>query len=192
MAQRLSPTNAALALLCNALATGAMLVVLITILSPVSGAHFNPIVSVILHVRTRTLGTLTALYCGAQILGGVLGTIVAHVMFDLPLVQISSMQRATSGLWFAEAVATFGLVGTIIGTIRAQPTFVPVTVGLYIIAAYWFTASTSFANPAVTIARAMTDTFAGIAPAHVAGFIAAQSMGAALAALVFGWLFRRD
>ena len=191
MADRLT-SDAALALLGNALATGAILVVLITILGPVSGAHFNPVVSMIFALRRELAVGLTLAYVAAQILGGVLGSWLAHAMFDLPILQISQKLRSGTGQWLAEATATFGLLATILGGVRFRADAVPWLVGLYITAAYWFTASTSFANPAVAIARAFTDTFAGIRPADVPAFILAQIVGALLAAAVFGWLLAPD
>jgi glycerol uptake facilitator-like aquaporin len=184
MAQRLAGGNAALALLCNTLPTGAILVVLILIFGPVSGAHFNPAVTLAFAVR-GDLPWPTALgYIACQVIGAVLGVWAAHVMFELPLWQFSTTVRTGFGQWFAEAVATFGLLLTIFGCVARAPGAVAYAVGLYITAAYWFTASTSFANPAVTIARALSDTFAGIAPAGVMLFIVAQLIGAALALLV--------
>ncbi len=180
MAARLAGGNVGLALLANALAPGAALVVLITILAPVSGAHLNPAVSLLAALR-REIGLGDALaYAGAQIAGGVAGVLTAHAMFDLPLMQASSQVRGGPGLWLAEIVATFGLVLTIRGCVARAPQAVAWCVGLYIVAAYWFTASTSFANPAVTLARALSDTFAGIAPADVPAFLAAQIAGALL------------
>ena len=180
MAQSLT-TDTALALLGNTLPTGAILVVLITILGPISGAHFNPAVSLVFALRRELSWRDAALYTAAQILGGILGTIIAHAMFALPLVEASQHIRTGAPQWFAEAVAAFGLVAVILGGIQFQRSAVPWLVGLYITAAYWFTASTSFANPAVTIARALTDTFSGIRPADVPGFILAQLAGALIA-----------
>jgi glycerol uptake facilitator-like aquaporin len=184
MAQRLAGGNIAIALLCNAIATGAMLVVLILVFGPVSGAHMNPAVSVAMAVRRMLPWQDVPLYVLAQVGGGILGVFVAHRMFDLPLLQFSATARSGFGQWVAEAVAIFGLTVTIVGCAAHRPAAVPYAVGLYITAAYWFTASTSFANPAVTIARALSDTFAGIAPSHVLGFIAAQTIGAALGLMV--------
>ena len=181
MAERLAGGNVALALLGNTLATGAMLFVLITMLGPVSGAHFNPAVTLVMRLR-GDIATGAALgYCGAQVVGGIIGVWIAHAMFDLPLWQISHHVRSGPGQWLGEGVATFGLVLTILGTLKSRPAWVPVSVALYITAAYWFTSSTSFANPAITIARSLSDTFAGIAPASVPGFILAQLVGAVLA-----------
>lgn len=190
MAAKLAGGNGALALLCNTLPTGAILTVLILTLGPISGAHFNPAVSTAMALRGELPARSTAIYIGAQVIGGVLGVWAAHLMFELPLWQIAATTRTGSGQWFAEAVATFGLVLTILGCGARTPVAVPYAVGLYITAAYWFTASTSFANPAVTIARSLSDTFAGIAPAGVIAFIAAQFIGM-LAAVVLGrWLWR--
>lgn len=188
MAERLAAGNAAIALLGNTLATGAMLIVLILVLGPISGAHLNPAVSFVFALRGELDHRRLLLYVGAQISGGLVGVMMAHAMFALPPIMLSSTVRSGPAQWFSEVVATFGLVGTILGTLRTRPQAVALTVGLYISAAYWFTASTSFANPAVTLARALTDTFSGIAPAGVPGFLAAEIAGAALAAGVFGWL----
>ncbi len=189
MAERLADGNVALALLCNALATGAMLVVLITILAPLSGAHFNPAVTLAMAVR-RDIAPVTALaYVVVQIGGAILGTWLAHAMFDQAVLQLSTTGRNGLALCLAEGVATFGLILTILGALRYRPEMIAASVGLYIFAAYWFTASTSFANPAVTIARALTDTFAGIAPQDAPGFIAAQIAGALLATALAPWLF---
>jgi glycerol uptake facilitator-like aquaporin len=189
MAQSLT-TDTALALLGNTLPTGAILVVLITILGPISGAHFNPAVSLIFALRRELRWRDAGFYTAAQILGGILGTIAAHAMFALPLIEASQHIRTGGPQWFAEAVAAFGLVAVILGGITFQRSAVPWLVGLYITAAYWFTASTSFANPAVTIARALTDTFSGIRPADVPGFILAQLAGALIAWGVMAWLLR--
>jgi glycerol uptake facilitator-like aquaporin len=178
MAERLADGNAALALLGNTLPTGAMLVVLITMLGPISGAHLNPAVSLVFFLR-KEIGRRQALaYGAAQLAGAATGVLVAHAMFAEPLLQLSAKVRSGFPQVFSEGVATFGLVLTILLTLRARPRAVAMSVGLYITAAYWFTASTSFANPAVTIARAMTDTFSGIRPDDVAGFIVAQLGGA--------------
>ncbi len=178
-----------LALLGNTLPTGAILIVLIVVLGPVSGAHFNPAVSLVMAWRARLPWRELAPYTLAQIAGGILGALLAHMMFDLPLWQASQTVRAGGPQWLSKSVATFGLVIAIFGAVRFQPAGVPMVVGLYITAAYWFTASTSFANPAVTIARAFSDTFPGIAPVSVPGFIAAQLIGAVAAAALAGWLF---
>ena len=189
MAEQLAGGNVAVALLGNTLATGAMLFVLITMLGPVSGAHFNPAVSMIFRLRGElTTGTAFA-YTAAQLAGGILGVWAAHVMFDLPILQLSDKARTGVGQWMGELIATFGLVLTILGTLRTRQEWVPVSVALYIVAAYWFTSSTSFANPAITIARSLSDSFAGIAPADVAGFVVAQIVGAVLALGVSRVLF---
>jgi glycerol uptake facilitator-like aquaporin len=188
MAQRLSAGNDALALLGNTLPTGAILVVLILIFGPVSGAHLNPAVSVALALRRNLPWQDATAYIAAQIIGGVVGVWVAHLMFELPVWQISLHARGGTGQLLAECVATFGLLLTIFGCGAKAPAAIPFAVGLYITSAYWFTASTSFANPAVTIARALSDTFAGIAPAGVAAFIAAQIAGM-LAAVALAPLF---
>ena len=189
MAERLT-TDVALALLCNSIATGATLVVLITVLGQVSGAHFNPAVSLVFAMRRELTIRDAMLYAVVQIAGGVLGTIIAHAMFGLPLAALSLEVRTGAGQWFAEVVAAFGLVFIILGGLRAREAAVPWLVGLYITAAYWFTASTSFANPAVTIARALTDTFSGIRPIDVPLFILAQIVGVLAATALAGWLFR--
>ncbi len=189
MADKLTD-DVALALLGNTLPTGAILVVLITILGPISGAHFNPAVSLAFVLnKTMPLSEL-APYVMAQIAGGVAGSLMAHAMFDLTLFQLSTTARTGTGQWIAEIVATFGLVGTILAGIRFRGDAVPWLVGLYITAAYWFTASTSFANPAVAIARGFSDTFAGIRMMDVPAFILAQVIGSILAVLVLGWLLR--
>lgn len=189
MADKLSGGNAALALLCNAIATGAALFVLITIFGPVSGAHFNPIVTGVMLARGMIGSSSVGVYIAAQVAGGIAGVFAAHAMFDQPLLQVSAAVRHGAGQWTAEAIAAFGLLLTILGTVKFAPDKVPAAVGLYILSAYWFTASTSFANPAVTIARAFTNTFAGIAPADVAGFIMAQCLGAVAAHFTGRWLF---
>jgi glycerol uptake facilitator-like aquaporin len=178
MAQRLSGGNVALALLGNTLATGAILFVLITMLGPVSGAHFNPVVTLAMHLRAEIKTSLALAYVPAQLVGGILGAWMAHAMFDLPILQVSQHVRGGLGQWLGEGVATFGLLLTILGTLRSRPSWVPASVALYITAAYWFTSSTSFANPAITMARALSDSFAGIAPVSVPGFIIAQIIGA--------------
>jgi len=192
MAAKLAGGNDAVALLCNTIPTGAILFVLITILGPLSGAHFNPAVTLAMRARGEISSGLSGGYIVAQIAGGCLGTLAAHGMFDLALLQASSTVRAGPAQWFAEFVATFGLLVTIFGAVRFAPAAVPTAVALYITSAYWFTASTSFANPAVTIARALTDTFAGIEPSSVAGFILAQLAGAIAGTLLSGWLFADD
>ena len=192
MADRLAGGNVALALLGNSLATGAMLFVLITMLAPLSGAHFNPAVSLVFRLRREITTQQMMLYILAQLGGGLLGVWIAHGMFDLPILQISGTARTGLGQWLGEMVATFGLVLTILGTARTHPRVVPASVALYITAAYWFTSSTSFANPAITVARSLSDSFAGIAPAHVPAFIAAQLAGAVLAHYAGKALFPRD
>ena len=178
MAAKLSGGNAALALLCNTLPTGAILVVWILALGPVSGAYFNPAVTLAFVCRGDLTWRTASLYVASQVLGGIVGALAAHAMFSLPLLQVSQTVRSGPGLWFAEFVATFGLVLTIFTCLRAAREAIPYAVGLYITSAYWFTASTSFANPAVTIARSLSDTFAGIAPAGAPMFIVAQIVGA--------------
>jgi glycerol uptake facilitator-like aquaporin len=178
MGERLSGGNAALALFGNSTATGAILIVLIGAMGPVSGAHFNPLVTLAFLLR-REIERHTALaYIVVQIAGAVLGTWATHLMFGVAPFEVATKARSESALWLAEAVATFGLILTMFGALRWRAEMVPTIVGLYIAAAYWFTASTSFANPAVTIARALTDTFTGIAPSSVPAFIAAQTSGA--------------
>jgi glycerol uptake facilitator-like aquaporin len=190
MAAKLSGGNGALALLCNTLPTGAILAVLILTFGPVSGAHFNPAVSIAFTLRGELRAQALLPYIAAQVAGGVVGVWAAHLMFELPLWQISTAVRTGPGQWFAEAVATFGLVMTIFGCVARTPQAVPYAVGLYITSAYWFTASTSFANPAVTIARSLSDTFAGIAPGGVAAFICAQLIGMLAAVGLARWLWR--
>lgn len=192
MAARLAGGNGALALLCNTLPTGAILVVLILTFGPVSGAHFNPAVTLAFAMRRALPWRQAALYAVCQVAGGVLGVWAAHLMFEIPLWQVATTARSGPGQWLAEGIATFGLVLTIFGCLARTPTAVPYAVGLYITAAYWFTASTSFANPAVTIARALSDTFAGIAPAGVAPFIAAQLAGTLAAIALTRWLWVSD
>jgi len=184
MAERLSPDSVGLALLCNTIPTGAILIVLITMLGPISGAHFNPAVTFGFWMRREHATPDLAPYLAAQVAGGIAGVLAAHGMFEETLFQLSAKDRTGPAQWFAEWVATFGLMLTIILTLRVKPEAVASAVGLYITSAYWFTASTSFANPAVTIARAFTDTFAGIHPSHVLAFIAAQLLGAACAVYV--------
>ena len=192
MGERLSNGNAALALLGNTLATGAGLVVLITVFAPLSGAHFNPAVTLVFALK-RELGWRTsAAYVAAQLAGAVLGVWIAHAMFAVPIMQIATKLRDGPAQMFAEFVATFGLVAVILGSVRRLPAATPSLVGLYIAAAYWFTASTSFANPAVTVARALSDSFAGIAPHAVPGFVAAQIGGAITGAALSRWLFTED
>ena len=190
MADRLAGGNQAVALLGNTIPTGAILVVLITILGPISGAHFNPAVSLVFASRGELPWRDVLPYIILQCLGGIAGTIVAHLMFDLAPLMIGTTVRSGPSQWLAEAVATFTLVLTILGGVRYAPHAIPWLVGLVITAAYWFTASTSFANPAVTLARGFTTTFAGIAINHVPGFVVAQLIGAAIGALVATVLFR--
>ena len=180
--------DVALQLLCNTLPTGAILVVLITTLGHVSGAHFNPAVSIVFLVKGNLRREDAALYSVAQIVGGIAGTLLAHLMFNLPLIELSQKLRTGGAQWFAEVVATFGLVAVILAGIRFERNAVPWLVGLYITAAYWFTASTSFANPAVAIARSLTNSFSGIRPTDLPGFIAAELLGAMLALALMGWL----
>jgi glycerol uptake facilitator-like aquaporin len=185
-------TDTALALLANTLPTGAILVVLITLFGPISGAHFNPAVSLVMALRRELAWGELGPFVAAQVVGGCLGTLLAHAMFGIDLFQFSTTARAGAAQWLAEFVAAFGLLLTILGLLRVRPDAIPVCVGLYITAAYWFTASTSFANPAVTIARALSNTFAGIAPAHVLAFILAQVLGGIAAMLAAKHIFRDD
>jgi len=189
MAAKLAAGNGAMALLCNTIPTGAILTVLILTFGPVSGAHFNPAVSLAAALRGNMSASATAIYIGAQLTGAILGVFAAHLMFELPVLQISATARAGFGQSLAEAIATFGLLLTILGCSARSPAAIPYAVGLYITAAYWFTASTSFANPAVTIARSLSDTFAGIAPAGVMAFIAAQFLGMLAAVALGRWLW---
>jgi glycerol uptake facilitator-like aquaporin len=189
MGEKLAGGNVALALLGNTLPTGAILVVLILALGPISGAHFNPAVSLVMGLRQEHPWREFVPYAIAQIVGGCVGTLVAHGMFDAPLLQLAVKARTGPAQWFAEFVATFGLIVTILAVSRFRADAIPVAVGLYITAAYWFTASTSFANPAVTIARAFTDSFAGIAPGDVPMFIVAQFAGALTGLLLMRWFF---
>lgn len=191
MAERLAGGNVAVALLGNTIPTGAILVVLILVFGPISGAHFNPAVSLVFALRRELPWPLLAAYAAAQLIGAILGVLAAHAMFDIATWQVATKIRSGPGQWFAEFVATFGLVITILGCLVRAPQAIPAAVGLYITAAYWFTASTSFANPAVTIARSLSDTFAGIEPASVPAFIVAQLVGAAAALALAGWLLRR-
>jgi glycerol uptake facilitator-like aquaporin len=191
MAQRLAGGNVALALLGNTLPTGAILVVLITILGPVSGAHLNPAVSLTFALRDELPWRDAGGYLAAQLVGAIAGVWAAHAMFGLPLWQVSTTARSDLGQWIAELIATFGLLLTILGCVARAPGAVAWAVGLYITSAYWFTASTSFANPAVTLARSLSDTFAGIAPAGAPAFIAAQLLGALTALPVARWLWAK-
>ena len=188
MAETLADGNAAVALLGNTAATGAMLFVLITMLGPVSGAHLNPAVSLVFLLLRELPPKLFVLYVLVQLAGGVAGTLTAHAMFELPLVQASQHAREGAGQFLAEAIATFGLILTILGCRRFRETAIPAAVGCYIAAGYWFTASTSFANPAVAVARSLTDTFSGIRPVDAPFFIAAEFAGALIALLVMRWL----
>ena len=190
MGETLAGGNVAIALLGNTIATGAILVVLIWVFGPISGAHFNPAVTIAFLVKGEITVRDAAIFIVVQVLGALVGMLVAHGMFDLALIQESTKVRTGIGQWFAEGVATFGLVATIFGCIRARPDAVAMAVGLYITAGYWFTASTSFANPAVTISRSFTDTFSGIQPADAPAFIGMQIVGAILAVLMLGWLWR--
>ena len=190
MAERLAGGNVALALLGNTIPTGAILFVLITMLGPVSGAHFNPAVTLAFWMRREIKLNEALAYVGVQIIGAIVGTLAAHAMFEEILLQTSTNIRTGPAQWLSEGVATFGLVATILGTLRWRPEAVPTAVGLYITAAYWFTASTSFANPAVTIARSLTDTFSGIAPENAPGFILMQFVGAAIATGLMAWLLK--
>ncbi len=189
MAQKLSGGNDALALLGNTLPTGAILIVLITLLGPISGAHFNPVVSLVFVLRRELPASQFVAYATAQILGAIIGTVLANVMFDLQPIQISTTVRGGTGRWLSEVIATTTLLGAILGGQRHAPAAVPTLVGLTITAAYWFTASTSFANPAVTIARMFSNTFAGISPISVLPFIAAQLTGALAGLWLWTWLF---
>ncbi|MBV6633148.1 MAG: aquaporin family protein [Alphaproteobacteria bacterium] len=188
MAERLADGNVAIALLGNTIPTGAILVVLITLFGPISGAHFNPAVTLAFLMRREISAVLALGYVAVQVVAGVLGTLAAHAMFEHPLLVLGIAERTGPGQWLAEFIATFGLVLTILVALRHAQAAIPWLVGLYITAAYWFTASTSFANPAVTIARLFTDTFAGIRPIDAPGFIAAQLVGAVAAVFVVRWL----
>lgn len=192
MGQRLSGGNGALALLANTAATGAGLVVLIWMFGPISGAHFNPAVSLVAALRRELAWRTLPAYAAAQAAGAVAGVWLAHAMFAAPILELSSTLRDGAGQALSETVATFGLVATTLATARFRPAATPAAVGLYIAAAYWFTASTAFANPAVTVARGLTDSFAGIAPASIPAFVLAQFAGALFAAGVFGWLLQES
>ena len=189
MAERLADENMAIALLGNTIPTGAILFVLITIFGPVSGAHFNPAVTLAFAVRREIGHRLAILFVMAQVMGGLCGAMLAHVMFEMPVLQLSQNIRTGPAQWTSEFVATFGLLTVIFGGLRWRPDAIPTLVGLYITAAYWFTSSTSFANPAVTIARSFTDSFSGILPSHAPGFILAQLAAALVTSLCLGWLF---
>ena len=188
MAERLAGGNVAIALLGNTIPTGAILIVLILVFGSISGAHFNPAVTLVFALRKEIAARESLLFVIAQVIGGIAGVFVAHIMFDNPVIDPSSTIRTGLGQWVGEFVATFGLIGTILGCVKARPEAVPYAVGLYITAAYWFTSSTSFANPAVTIARGFSDTFAGIHPANVTPFIIVQLVAAVLANAFFRWL----
>jgi glycerol uptake facilitator-like aquaporin len=192
MGERLAGGNDAIALLGNTIATGAGLVVLIHMFGPVSGAHFNPAVTLAVLQRREVEWRIALLYVVAQFAGAVLGVWAAHAMFAEPILQVSARLRDGSAQGFSECVATFGLIGTIFATQRARPEFTPVAVGLYITSAYWFTASTSFANPAVTVARSLSNSFAGIAPSSVPLFIVGQLAGTVAAVAFFPWLFKEE
>jgi glycerol uptake facilitator-like aquaporin len=192
MAAKLAGGNDAIALLCNTLPTGAILVVLILIFGPLSGAHFNPAVSLAFALRGALPWSMVSLYIVAQVLGGIAGVWVAHLMFELPVWQLSMTGRGGGGQWLAEAVATFGLLLTIFGCAVRKSEATAYAVGLYITAAYWFTSSTSFANPAVTIARSLSDTFAGISPQGVAAFVIAQCGGMLAATVLARWLWCKE
>jgi glycerol uptake facilitator-like aquaporin len=192
MAENLAGGNAGLALLGNTLPTGAILAVLIVVFGGISGAHFNPAVSLVFWHRRELAWRDLLSYALVQIMGGIIGTLAAHAMFDSAIFQVSEKARSGLSQWFSEGVATFGLVLAILGTLRSKPEAMPFTVGLYITAAYWFTASTSFANPAVTIARAFTNSFSGIAPSSVPLFVVSQLAGALLAGCVSRWLFASE
>ena len=187
MAENLAGGNVAIALLGNTLATGAMLFVLITIFGPISGAHMNPAVSLVMATRGELGWRELAAFVLVQLGAGILGAFAVHLMFDLPILQYSARTRTGLGQWLGEGVATFGLILTILGTARQRPAWVPATVALYITSAYWFTSSTSFANPAITVVRSLSDSFAGIAPIDVPGFVVAQLGGAAIG----GWTARQ-
>lgn len=192
MGERLAGGNVAIALLGNTLATGAGLVVLITMFGPLSGAHFNPAVTLVFVIRRELDARIGAAYAAVQALGAIVGVWVAHLMFAEPVLQLSTKLRDGPAQVFSEGVATFGLIAAILGSLRFRSEATPIIVGLYITAAYWFTASTSFANPAVTVARALSNTFAGIAPSSAPAFILAQLVGAVAAAVLAGWLFRQE
>jgi glycerol uptake facilitator-like aquaporin len=189
MAETLAGGNVAVALLGNTIATGAILVVLIAMLGPISGAHFNPAVSLVFAIAGELPGAAFALYLAAQVAGGVMGTFTAHLMFEMPVLQLSEHVRQGPSQFLSEVIATFGLLATILGCRRFRPDIIPTAAALYVVAGYWFTASTCFANPAVAIARSLTDTFSGIRPMDAPWFILAEIAGALLAAGLFRWMF---
>ncbi len=188
MAENLAGGNVAIALLGNTIPTGAILAVLILVFGPISGAHFNPAVTLAFYIRKEISAREGALFVAVQIAGGIAGVFIAHLMFENALIDPSTHARTGVSQWISEFVATFGLLATILGLVKVRPEAVPYAVGLYITAAYWFTSSTSFANPAVTIARGFSDTFAGIDPSHVAMFIVMQLFAAVVATFTFKWL----
>ncbi len=190
MGQRLSDGNDAIALLGNTIPTGAILVVIILIFGPLSGAHFNPAVTLVFAIRREIEKKMAVFYVLVQILGGMTGAIIANLMFELPWYETSETIRSGTAQWLGEFVATFGLIATILGCLKSKPSAVPYAVGLYITAGYWFTSSTSFANPAVTIGRTLTNTFSGIAPLGAPAFILTQLLAAVCAAYVFAWLLK--
>lgn len=192
MAERLAGGNVAIALLGNTIPTGAILVVLILVFGPISGAHFNPAVTLAFYIRKEISARDSVFFVAAQITGGIIGVFIAHLMFENPLIDPSTHARTGISQWISEFVATFGLLATILGLVKTRPEAIPYAVGLYITAAYWFTSSTSFANPAVTIARGFSNTFAGIDPAHVAAFIVMQLLAAIVATLTFQWLLAEE
>ena len=192
MGERLSGGNVAIALLGNTISTGAALVVLVTIFGSLSGAHFNPAVTLAFLLRREIMPTTAALFVVVQLAGGVAGVFAAHAMFGEAILQVSAKLRDGPGQMLSEFIATFGLLATILGCVRFSVGFTPVAVGLYVTSAYWFTASTSFANPAVTLARSLSNTFAGIAPSSAPAFIAAQIAGATAAVGLFGWFLKED
>ena len=192
MGEALAGGNVAIALLANAIATGCILYAIITTLGPISGAHFNPVVTLNFWLRRETDTAVALRYIPAQIAGGIIGVWLTHLMFDLPIWQFSETTRSGLGQWTSEAIATFGLLFVIVGGLRSKPDAVPTLVGLYITGAYWFTSSTSFANPAVTIARAFSDTFAGIAPADAPMFVVMQVIGLGVALALLPWLFAKS
>ena len=192
MADSLSGGNVAIALLGNTIPTGAILVVNILVFGPISGAHFNPAVTLVFLIRKEIAPIAAVLYVLAQITGGISGTVIAHLMFDNALIDPSTTSRTGLGQWSGEFVATFGLIMAILGCLKARPQAIPYAVGLFITAGYWFTSSTSFANPAVTIARGLTNTFSGINPGHIAMFITVQLIAAVIASITFNWLLESE